>query len=283
MADRIFIVGLGSAGQRHARNALALGCEVIGYDPRFSGIGQWSKDLPPITAVTQLEVGLAQHPTGVIVATPPDKHHESLPYILDANLPVLCEKPLCCTSGQADFILREWPRAKLAVGYQLRFTAALRALKAKVDAGDFGTIYSTHAEFASRKWCSGTYEANLLLECSHELDLLRWFLGDPSHVNGFGTHHQCEIDFSGVQATFRLDGMSPGYRRSLTLYGTKGVGTWTFDQTENDAAYVAELQDFLAICWGEKQPECSGNDGWWALRMVEAIRKSGQTGKWEPV
>ena len=283
MSDRILIVGLGSIGFRHARNALALGCEVIGYDVRKLF------DVPPkIDWVETLDQGLAIHPLGVIVATPPETHWQVGYQVSKAGLPCLIEKPLASDLSGSEGLCHAFEKQDvlLAVGYQFRHTAALRRLKAQVAAGEFGTIYAAHAEFASQKWCSQTYPANMLLEVSHELDALRWFLGDPEQtqgkVSGNGLLAQGSIDFPWSRATFHLDGLALGYRRRLTLYGTKGQAEWNLDQAENDQAYVDELAEFLRVCRGEQAaPSCTGRDGWWAVRTVEAIRRSGESGRWE--
>lgn len=301
MSDRLLILGLGSIGQRHARNVLALGCEVVGYDPAFPVGGERAAALVAcgLTITDSPERGLAHSPLGVIVATPPETHYQIGLQLLEARMPVLMEKPLATTARDGDDLCKRyrWQTGFfLAVGYQLRYTAALCHLKTQADAGEFGTIYAAHAEFASQRWCSQTYKADLLLEASHELDLCRWFLGDPiraidcppstPHV---GRYYHAAIRFPQATAILHLDGQSPGYRRRLTLYGTQGVGEWTFDPAENDQAYVEELRAFLALCigirheYGVSSMPCTGRDGWWALRMVEAIRKSGESGRWEAV
>ena len=287
MSDKILILGLGSIGQRHARNALALGCEVVGYDP----IPKPEILLRPGQKLIQCEslaAALAHRPLGVIVATPPETHWQIGFLVSKATLPCLIEKPLSSDLSGAVGLCHAFDKQSvpLAVGYQFRHTAALRRLKAQADAGEFGTIYAAHAEFASQKWCSKTYPADLLLECSHELDLLRWFLGDPqSVVAHLGDRRLASVivAFGGtMKATVNLDGYAPGYHRSFTLYGTKGQVEWILDQAENDQAYVDELAEFLRVCRGEQAaPSCTGRDGWWAVRMVEAIRRSGESGRWE--
>lgn len=289
MSDKILIIGLGSIGQRHARNALALGCEVIGYDPVpkpeiILNAGQ------RLTQCESLNVALAHKPLAVIVATPPKTHWQIGYQVNKAGLPCLIEKPLASDLSGAEGLCHafEQKNIPLAVGYQFRHTAALRRLKVQADAGEFGTIYAAHAEFASQKWCSDTYPAELLLETSHEQDLIRLFLGDPKGVvsvkSGTGSVIGAQILFKESMAHIYLDGIAPGYRRRLTLYGSKGVGEWSLDQTENDQAYVDELAEFLRVCRGEQaEPLCTGRDGWWAVRMVEAIRRSGESGRWEAV
>lgn len=290
MSDRILILGLGSIGQRHARNALTLGCEVVGYDPiprpeiilDLGQVFQW---------VESIEEGLSFEPLGVIVATPPDIHCEGTEEARLACVPCLVEKPITDFLPDAERMVKSFDHSRipLFVGYQFHFHPSLRRLKAQADMGEFGTIYAAHAEFASQQWCSHTYKADLLLECSHELDLLRWFLGEPQSVTAWGFSGRemragTIAFFRGSQATFHLDGLAPGYRRRLTLYGTKGVGEWTLDKAENDQAYVDELAEFLRVCRGEQAvPSCTGRDGWWAVRMVEAIRKSGESGRWEEI
>ena len=290
MRERVFILGLGSIGQRHARNALALGCEVIGYDVRPATPELRAGLMPGVTLVDSLKAGLDKKPLGVIVATPPNVHMVCAGPVIDVRIPLLIEKPLSDALLTAEGIgaAAEAYRLPLAVGYQFRHTASLRRLKAQTDAGEFGTIYAAHVEFASQKWCSHTYPADLLLECTHELDIVRWFMGDPqSAAAHLGSRELASIILAfgaSRAATVKLDGYAPGYRRRLMLYGTRGQGEWVHDQAENDQAYVDELAEFLRVCRGEQAaPSCTVRDGWWTLRMVEAIRKSGESGRWESI
>jgi len=285
MGDKLLILGLGSIGQRHARNALAMGCEVIGYDMRKLF------DVPPqIDWVESIRQGLALHPLGVIVATPPETHYKLALSMIESGIPCLIEKPLATIWADALGIVTwaENHKVPLAIGYQLRFHPSLRRLKAQADAGEFGTMRGASAYFSSQKWCSGTYPADFLLECSHELDMLRWFFGDPKYVETMGEKNgeyaAGVIHFQQGEAGFCFDSVHPGYTRRMALIGGKGSAQWNFDQAENDQAYVDELAEFLRICRGEQAaPSCTGRDGWWAVRIVEAIRKSGETGRWETI
>jgi predicted dehydrogenase len=294
--DTLFIIGLGSAGQRHARNALALGIEVVGYDPQYVGIGMNSPNLPSgIWLVPSIEVMLNKGPLGIIIATPPDTHKRIDVDIIRAGYPVLIEKPIADTTEGIEDVLgfRDICKGKVAVGYQFRFLPSLRDFRRQLVAGTVVQLLGGNFTFLSSEWCSRTYRADFLLEMSHEFDATRFLFGNPTHMfcaELTRDRFQGEArfgDYLGAPCIdYDFDG-SPerkGYIRHATAI-TMGQDNlhWKFDKAENAQAYMAELQDFLAVCRGEKQPECTAEDGWWAIKMIEAIRKSDKTGKWEAV
>jgi predicted dehydrogenase len=296
--DALFIIGLGSAGIRHARNALTMGLEVIGFDPKYQGIGMWSTDLPTgMWAAQQVEVGLEKKPLGVIVATPPDTHAPLLIELAAHDVPVLVEKPLGIEVPFTETALEIWRKktAKpIAVGYQFRFLPSLRDFRRQIFSGTVVQLLGGNFTFLSSEWCSQTYRADFLLEMSHEFDATRYLYGNPTHMfcseltrDRFQGSARFGDYLGAPSIDYDFDG-SPerkGYIRHAKAI-TMGQDNlhWKFDKAENEQAYIAELQDFLAVCRGEKaQPECTEEDGMWALRMIEAIRKSDKTGKWEPV
>jgi predicted dehydrogenase len=288
--ETLFIIGLGNAGKRHARNAMEMGLRVIGYDPNVS-----VKDFYADRTMT-IAAGLSELPIGVIVATPPDTHWESARIPLLRGFNCLVEKPLTSIPLSLSGFARNGFEdcQHLSVGYQFRYLPSLRDFRRQLFSGTVVQLLGGNFTFLSSEWCSQTYRADFLLEMSHEFDATRYLYGNPTHMfcseltrdrfqgsARFG-------DYAGAPSIdYDFDG-SPerkGYIRHAKAI-TMGQDSlhWKFDKAENEQAYVAELRDFLAVCRGEKeQPECTADDGMWALRMIEAIRKSDKTGKWEAV
>lgn len=311
MTDCLLIIGLGRAGQRHARNALALGCEVVGYDPninlpdlRFPDLPEkviwrnWDDlaSVPPKVEYTynsvrlfeSLGAAISVHPVGVIIATPPETHYAMIGTVLDYGISTLTEKPLCTSVVDAGLLV-SFGGHPIRVAYQLRHIPYLKRIKAQA--------YNLHGawfHFASQCWCSNTYEADFLLEVSHEFDLACWLFGKPKEAKAYRLGPQqwdISIQFDKCQqCTFTLDGTAPGYSREIGFhgYGMNGQSKWIFDKAENDAAYAEELRSFLRFVHGketdeDRQTMATGEDGWWALRCVEAVKRSAESGKWEAV
>lgn len=294
MNKRIFISGMGSIGKRHARNAIHLGHDVQFFEPSYSGSIPWEL---PIQRVGAFEAGLQAKPDAVIIASPPDKHADQALQALQCGLPTLIEKPMAVSILQAEEICRVTQSTRLTcgVGYQLRAIPSLRAV-----IGSIGILgpYAVHVEFAysDRKWRRdpATYKAGIILEASHELDLLSWIfhggICSGEKVKMIAGIHVPEheepalenlamvlVQFpTGELASAHLDAMAPKYRRRVIIYEERHTTEWNYTPEEGDQSYVLELQAFL-----QGKPYCTSEDGLIVVRMMDACHRSAQSGAWE--
>ena len=78
----VLIVGMGSAGKRHAHNAIELGFKVIDWD--VSNRSDFLKFLDASKGLTNK----------VVIASPAEFHRPQVLDCLDRQYDVLCEKPL---------------------------------------------------------------------------------------------------------------------------------------------------------------------------------------------
>ena len=76
----------------------------------------------------------------LVIAAPNDAHHPILRDVLDADLPILCEKPLCVTAALCREIARraEGRAAPLWVAMEYRYMPPVRRLLEEVGAGAVG-------------------------------------------------------------------------------------------------------------------------------------------------
>ncbi len=133
------------------------------------------------------------------IATPPVYHMPMVLRALERGAHVLCEKPFAMNTAEAQTMLDQAEvMGKLhMIGHELRFNPTRRKLKDLLDEGAIGTvrfvtvvnISNSWGDLASRPfndWWSdeamggGRMGAN----GSHQIDLLRWWLGDIGAVNG---------------------------------------------------------------------------------------------------
>jgi len=262
---RIAIFGLGSIGQRHVRNLLAMGGhELLGYDVRV-GSELWC-GAGTIQATNALAHVWAWQPEAVLVCTAPALHHELAWQVLAEGIHCFIEKPIALTVLEAnDLIHLNDNRKTLAVGYQLNACESARCFPRnwKVlhiwDKQDMGT------------WPTATYARDLLLEYSHELALaLLWVGAMPSMPTTATCTWQnaanCVIMLGwpdGRLAKIELSGDFDGYSRGAW----SDQGSWEFSKAENDAAYVEEIEAFLA-----GKPYCTGEDALAVMRLIERLR-----------
>lgn len=151
-------------------------------------------------AYDDYRVMLERHPVDFVgIATPTIYHAPMTLAALEAGAHVLCEKPMAMNTDEARAM---WERAEAlgrvhAIGHELRFNPNRRKIRDLIAAGALGTIrhvniFSVNASMgdpASRPagdWWSlaemggGRLGAN----GSHQIDLLRYWLGDVGAVSG---------------------------------------------------------------------------------------------------
>ena len=135
----------------------------------------------------------------VCIATPTDMHASMVLAALEAGAHVLCEKPTAMDTGEARAMLK----AARAAGrlhmldHELRFDATRQRIAEMIEAGDLGevrhvnitNIGASWGDPASRPkddWWSDAARGGGRLGAngSHQVDLLRWWLGEPAAVMG---------------------------------------------------------------------------------------------------
>ena len=82
------------------------------------------------------------------------------------------------------------------------------------------------------------------------------------------------FDIVGSEATLRWDGIA----RRITIDSQAGSSAVDHSGHDRNTAYLAELRHFLACAEQEEEPFVSIEDGLNVLSVIEAARKSMQTG-----
>ena len=312
---KIAVIGLGSAGRRHALNALELGHDVVGFDPE-------AEDTPGVSRVATIDDAVAQADV-VIVASPSSLHAEQALLALSSGRHTLVEKPLGVTVAEATRVVEAAANTKAICGVamNLRFHRGVVGLRALLEDGTLGTPRFVRATFGYdlRLWRPDTdyrtsYSAQaalgggILLDAVHELDYLLWLLGPVTSVTAeLDRVSGLEIDVedtallalrfaSGVLGAVDLNYLEPAYRRGCIVVGSAAVASWDWntatisvrrgdDEREFDVAgnvadtYRAVLEDFLSAASSARDPRTSAGDGLAALQVVDAARRSASRGQ----
>lgn len=329
---KALVLGCGSIGIRHIEHLRRLGVErVEAADPNpqarervKSGLGL-AVDADPDKA-------LDRRPDVVLVCTPASTHVAVASRALQAGAHVFVEKPLAISlEGTQEFLAQARSDGRVVqVGYQLRYHPAMRQAREIVRSGRLGPVLTAEAHFGlylDRWWPGRDYRASymvndeisggLLLDASHEIDLLMWFLGNVEEVFAHGAklsgleisgmdviHILMKMD-GGALATLRMDCLEPVYTRSLRLTG-EGTGLrWDCPEGRADTslgrlqvcelgsesfqpvptqgrpsdAYLEELKDFLAAVRERRAPLVGVEQAIEVLKVVEAVRTSLSTGR----
>lgn len=291
---RVLVVGLGHAGARHARAALALGHDA-------AALRRAAGPAPDGVAVFADPAGaLAWRPDAAVIATPAGEHLAGLRWAVEHELPVLVEKPLADRpDGVADLLAAA--TVPIGVAYNLRFHPALETVAEAIGAGRIGRLLAARAEVGQYlpDWHPGEDHrpgAGALLELSHELDLVRWLGGEVAACSGVRARvSDLDLDVedvaevvcrheSGAVSSVHVDFVDRSYNRRSRWIGSdasiewrwggpvaleRGAGRellWQDDGYDPAETYRAQLADFLTAAAGGAGPRVTGADG---LRVVE--------------
>lgn len=196
----------------------------------------------------------------VCITTPSGQHAEQTIRAAKAGKHVLVEKPMALTLADADAMIETCQVAGVALGVvlQRRSEPLFRRVHDAIHAGDLGELtlgvvtmpyHRPQSYFEQAAW-RGTWALDgggvLMNQGIHLVDLLVWFMGDPSEVRAYGDTLQRDIEVedtlaatlqfsNGAQATITATTTAaPGFPHRVELYGTHGgiqiegesVGAW---------------------------------------------------------
>jgi predicted dehydrogenase len=216
-------VGLGSIGQRHARNLRALlGTDVELLALRARGrtrvVGERMAvddtttvgERLGVRELTNIDGALAANPDVAFICNPTRLHVPIAQRLAEAGCHLFLEKPLGDSMDGVDELARTVARRAIVavVGCQMRFHPCLRRLHALLAAGAVGSVtsvriavgeylpgwhpYEDYREsYAARRDLGG----GVILTLIHELDYAYWLFGMPARLFAVGGHlSNLEVD-----------------------------------------------------------------------------------------
>ncbi|MDQ6831353.1 MAG: Gfo/Idh/MocA family oxidoreductase [Gemmatimonadota bacterium] len=224
---RVLMLGLGSVGQRHARNLRTLlGDRVELLACRSRGLRrvireharvEENADLEreyELTVFSSLDEALARQPDVAVIATPSSLHVSAALACARAGCHLFIEKPLSDSLVGVEELIAEVAQRKrvAAIGCQMRFHPCLELASIALREGAIGRVlamrvmvgehlpgwhpYEDYREsYASRRDLGG----GVVLTLIHELDYAQWLVGMPSEIYALGGHWSpLEIDVEDV-------------------------------------------------------------------------------------
>jgi predicted dehydrogenase len=251
---RVLVVGCGSIGKRHIRNLLALGvAEVLAFDVREDR--RREVENPDVQTLANLEEAWERSPEAVVIAVPPSLH---VPLALEAahhGCHLFIEKPLADGVQEIRELLEVVRKRRLVtlVGCNMRFHPGLILVKQLLDEEAVGRVVSASAAFGQylpdwHPWedYRQSYSARrdlgggIILDAIHELDYMRWLLGEIQSVVCFagnlgGLDIETE-DTAGLLLRFaggaigeiHLDYVQRAYSRTCQIVGDQGTIHWDY-------------------------------------------------------
>ena len=138
-----------------------------------------------------LELLEKEKPELVSIATESGSHARIALAAIERRIPVIIEKPMAMSISDADQIIRRSRELNVVVSacHQNRFNVAVQKMRQAVEEGRFGKLSHgsihvrwnrNHGYYDQAKW-RGTWEQDggaLMNQCIHNIDLLRWMMGN---------------------------------------------------------------------------------------------------------
>jgi predicted dehydrogenase len=269
---KLAIIGCGSIGMRHLKNALALGCDVFVDDT----------DVNRVSAALDLGATSYFVPTqldALMVCTPYDVHLQWAQWAIERRMPLFVEKPL----GSLDQI-EDWRRLVeqskglvTQVGYQCRFhPMALAIASIRPQSG------SVEAMCDMSKWPGSARYGSPILEMSHEIDLACWWTGfsrvsrldQPKRRQQsvvFTLADESDSDDFGVELWWKSQRYDRTWGGESWRSGhAKVYASFSSPEELGDQMYVDELKHFLECVQSGRQTDVPLSDG---LRVLEVCKQ----------
>jgi predicted dehydrogenase len=319
----ILIIGFGSIGQKHLRVIRS-----ILPDAKITVVRQHNtvnSAHPPEGAnsiTDNLQLALRHNPDAAVLAGPAKNRMDIAKILATSGVHILAEKPISMTIDGVKEVLEIAAKNNIVfmVGHVLRQLPVLNALKQSIDNGDIGQMFSLHAQVGQHlaDWRSGTdYRSSVsaqkklgggaLFELSHELDYVRWLLGQPTSVTcrtsqagDLGIDAETCADLilefpDHIQASVHLDFIQRPASRTCVVNGSLGKltanlieGTLHLTESETgqtqkiqtpsnkdrDAIFIQQAEHFLTCIKNGLNPLVSGYDGFDVLKITLAAKHS---------
>ena len=196
---RIAIIGFGLVGLRHAEalekvDGVQL-CAVA--DPSDESLEQASaKAVPHFDQLDKLIEKTS--PDGVILATPTTLHATHASLCIDADIPVLIEKPLAINAIEGRAIVQhaQAKNVQIMVGHHRRFNPIIQKAQKVISEGQIGDVKSVHATcwfykpdsyFDVAPWRKFDGAGPISVNLAHDIDLIRHLCGEIAEVQAQAT------------------------------------------------------------------------------------------------
>ena len=191
------LIGCGRIAPNHLEAAINNNLEIVGLcdivpEHIDNLVSKLNIDVNKYKKYTDYKVMLEEEkPELVAIATESGKHAEIALDCLDAGANLIIEKPIALSLEDADKIIGKAKEKGLVVcaNHQNRFNKSIQKIRQALDEGKFGRmLYGTaHIRwnrgpdyYTQAPW-RGTWAQDggaLMNQCIHNIDLLRWMMGD---------------------------------------------------------------------------------------------------------
>ncbi|MDF2969160.1 MAG: inositol 2-dehydrogenase [Nocardioidaceae bacterium] len=317
MTTRVGVIGTGNIGTFHV-NTLATrvsGAEVTAvFDVDTQRAKSLADDVGARSCDSAEAVIARDDVDALLLASPGALHPQQVLACLEADKPVLCEKPLGVTTEECLFVLEAevaLGRQLIQLGFMRRYDPGYLQVKAALDGGHIGDPLMLHCVHRNPT-VPPSFNADMAITDSvvHEIDTSRWLLGEEitaiTVLGGRTSRHASAQDpqlvlfetESGVIVDLEsFVNCQYGYDVRCELVGSDGVvnldnptvsavtaqgnrsttvpADW---QTRFGPAYVVELQAWIDGVGGGRYTGASAWDGYATTAVATAGLRARATG-----
>ncbi|AWX33187.1 MAG: Gfo/Idh/MocA family oxidoreductase [Methanosphaera sp.] len=300
------VIGVGAMGYNHVRiyselenaNLLAISDMVRGtldnVSKEFNTVGY--VDYDNILQLDDLEA--------VNICVPTVFHHDVVMSAIEAGKNVLVEKPVASHITEAKEMIDAAKDAGviLATGHVERFNPAVRVAKRLLQEGEIGEVVTANAKRLG-PYPPRIRDVGVATDLAiHDIDIFNYLFESKAEMvfaNMSSNLKNCEFEDhaeimtkyeNGALSILETNWLTPYKKRQLNITGVDGIisvdyGSQTVTlykennhveevKVENKEPLKEELRSFVNAVQSNKEAEVTGQDGYEALRIVEAAMKS---------
>lgn len=324
---KALVVGGGSIGSRHLRNLKELGIEHLGLVETDASRREAIGAEFAVSGFPNLHAGLDWKSDFAVVATPTHLHVEQTLQVANAGVPVFVEKPLAHAPERLSELAEVVEKKNLIslVGCNMRFhpgPAKVRQLLdeerlgkilfARIHVGSYLPEWRPNADYRDSYAARVASGGGCIMDCIHEIDLARWYLGEMKSVFCCAGHLSAlEIETedvaamvcrhaSGAISEIHLDYVQRTYERGCQIVGESGTIFWDFSggavrwydsgskqwttyaqpaAWQINQMYVDEMKHFLECLCDKRPTTLPISEAARLMRVVFAAKTSAEQGK----
>lgn len=190
------IIGCGRISPNHIAAAKENQLEIVGLCDIIKENASDKKVKFDLSKTTKLytdykQMLIKEKPKLVAIATESGKHAQIALDCIEAGCNLIIEKPIALSLNDADEIIQRAKEkgVKICACHQNRFNKSIQKIREAMDKNRFGKLFYGTAhirwnrgyEYYERADWRGTWEQDggaLMNQCIHNIDLLRWMMGD---------------------------------------------------------------------------------------------------------
>ena len=284
---RYALIGCGRISPNHIMAAKSNNLDFVAMcdiDPKMMKDKTEKFGLDSVHQYTDYQEMLEKEkPELVAIATWSGEHARIALDCLDAGCNVIVEKPIALSLADADRIIAKANEKNLKVcaNHQNRFNKSIQKIRTALEAGRFGKMFygtatirwNRNQDYYKQAPWRGTWEEDggaLMNQCIHNIDLLRWMMGDEvDTVYGMTdrlSHPYIDCEDLGIAVIkFKngsygiIEGTTDIYPKNLEetlyLFGEKGtvkaggqsdnkIEVWRFeDESENPEEVIRQFSE----------------------------------------